>query len=181
MSSQFYVTLPSIVDWSISRYLPQRKAVCMSEGWTTIKSLSTRSSRDTLDHLDPLPEGTVKVIGKLGERPKINITRYIVDDLLRIMTERQMGFNKLLLWRCGRVNEVRRHILKTDRPFSSQERSPLWLVLSALTPKAKHPKLLPWSQQVGEKSSVQSYYLQRCSLYTIKTAFYITDQGILGA
>lgn len=179
MSSQFYVTLPSIVDGSISRYLPQRKAVGTSEGWTNIKSLSTRSNRDTLDHSDPLPEGIVKVIGKLGERPKINMTRYVVDGLLRIMTERQMGFNKLLLWRRGRVNEVRRYILKRDRPFSSQERSPLWLVLSALTPKPKHPKYLSRSQQVGEKSSVQSYYLQRCSLHTIKTACYITNQGIL--
>lgn len=67
------MTQTSIVGWSISRYLPQRKSICKSVGYTAIKILSSRSNGDMLGRSDPTPGGIIKVIGRVAERPKVDM------------------------------------------------------------------------------------------------------------
>lgn len=99
LSSQFYVSPPST---AINGHLPQRKSICKSIGWTAIKSLLTRSDGDKLDQSEPLPGGIIGIIGRLVNRPRVDIPRSAMDGLLRIMIEHQMGTNKLLMRKCGK-------------------------------------------------------------------------------
>ena len=86
MPSWFYVTPPSTAEWSISGFLPQSKSICKSVAWTSIKTLLTRSSGDTLNSSESLSGGIIKVIGTLVEGPKVDMTSYPVDRLFRVMT-----------------------------------------------------------------------------------------------
>lgn len=42
-------------------------------GYTAIKILSSRSNGDMLGRSDPTPGGIIKVIGRVAERPKVDM------------------------------------------------------------------------------------------------------------
>lgn len=82
MPSQFYVIPPSTAEWIFS---PKEASFNVLQR-ELHKNSADRCSGDILDLADPLPGGIIKVIGRLVEGPKADMTSYSEDNLLRIMT-----------------------------------------------------------------------------------------------